>query len=425
MVTPIFAVVEVRTAAELVNFGHPMPTVSAGLKRILDSPNCQAAARLMPVIAHIHGLSTLSVIDICYVGGGVLMSDYKTIDKVLHEMAGKSVADGTARGLDHDLHSNLTKWRQCLMMLHREATDVEKDDREEFASQVSIEDKVKWFNAQYHFTPDANSYCSGAYSKGLLKQGLTYEIDQRTDYRRAKPANARRGDMAVPDKDKKTDVPEKVVLATGQDVFDCLVRKFMTLLLLFGDADIASHGFTSGSYGSLAGTTRWITLADVYKLKKAAAGLAKLPRAKAEELVDWFEEKISVAVKAPFLRTLACALGENNDVFEARIDSRIVAATPPATKREKLDAGPPSAPSKKQKKAAAKAAKLAAEAQAGKKSEGKKEKDEEKKVKESLARMDGGNPAGPPCRNFAKGTCVGKCRFSHEAASSPDEEADE
>jgi hypothetical protein len=102
-----------------------------------------------------------------------------------------------------------------------------------------------------------------------------------------------------------------------------------------------------------------------------------------------------------------------------------VAATPPATKREKLDAGPPSAPSKKQKKAAAKAAKLAAEAQAGKKSEGKKEKDEEKKVKEGLARMDGGNPAGPPCRNFAKGTCVGKCRFSHEAASSPDEEAEE
>lgn len=195
--------------------------------------------------------------------------------------------------------------------------------------------------AQFHFTPEANSYCSGAYSKGLLKQGLTYEIDQRTDYRRAKSANARRGDI-VSDKDKKTDVPEKVVLATGQDVFDCLVRKFMTLLLLFGDADIASHGFTSGSYGTLAGTTRWITLADVYKLKKAAAGLVKLPRAKAEELVDWFEEKISVAVKAPFLRTLACALGENNDVFEARIDSRIVAATPPATKRERLDAGPPS-----------------------------------------------------------------------------------
>jgi hypothetical protein len=425
MVTPIFAVVDVRTAAELVNFSYPMPAVSAGLKRILDSPNCQAAARLLPVIAKIHGLTSLTVIDICYVGGGVLMSGYKTIDKVLEEMAGKNVADGTTKGLDHDLHSNFTKWRQCLMMLHREATDVEKEDREEFAAQVSIEDKVKWFAGQYHFTPEANTYCSGAYSKCLLKQGLTYEIDQRTDYRRAKSASARRGDLFVPDKGKKTDVPEKVVIATGQDVFDCLVRKFMTLLLLFGDADIVSHGFTNGSYGALAGTTRWITLADVYKLKKAAAGLAKVTRAKAEELVDWFEEKISVAVKAPFLRTLACALGENSDVFEARIDSRVVAATPPATKREKLDVGPPSAPSKKQKKAAAKAAKLAAEAQAVKKSEGKKEKDDDKKVKEGLERMDGGNPAGPPCRNYAKGTCVGKCRFSHEAVASPEEDSEE
>jgi hypothetical protein len=83
MVTPIFAVVEVRTAAELVNFSHPMPTVSAGLKRILDSPNCQAAARLMPVIAKIHGLSTLSVIDICYVGGGVLMMFMSTTTDLL------------------------------------------------------------------------------------------------------------------------------------------------------------------------------------------------------------------------------------------------------------------------------------------------------------------------------------------------------
>jgi len=31
-----------------------------------------------------------------------------------------------------------------------------------------------------------------------------------------------------------------------------------------------------------------------------------------------------------------------------------------------------------------------------------------------LERMEGGNPAGPPCRNFASGTCNGKCRYSHE-----------
>jgi len=423
MVTPLFAVAEMRTAAELAHFNHPMPTVSAGLKRILDSPNCQAAARLLPVLAKMHGLASLSVIDIIYVGGGVLMSSFKNIDKVLEEMAGKSVADGTTRGLDHDLHANFTKWRQCLMMLHREATDVEKDDREEFTSVVNIDDKVKWFSGTYHFSPEANSYCSGPYSKCLLKQGLSYEIDQRTDFRRAKAANARRGDLAAYEKDKKTEVPEKVSIVTGQDVLDCLVRKFMTLLLLFGDADISSHGFNHGSYGALAGTTRWITLADVYKLKKACAGLAKLSRAKAEELVDWYEEKISISVKAPFTRTLACALGENNDVFEARIDSRIVVSTPPAAKREKSDAGAPSAPSKKQKKAAAKAAKLAVDAVGVKKPEDKK--GDEKKGKEPLVRMDGGNPAGPPCRNFPKGTCVGKCRFSHEAASPADEEAEE
>ena len=28
-----------------------------------------------------------------------------------------------------------------------------------------------------------------------------------------------------------------------------------------------------------------------------------------------------------------------------------------------------------------------------------------------LERMEGGNPAGPPCRNFTSGTCNGKCRY--------------
>ena len=178
MVTPIFAVVDVRTAAELVNFSYPMPAVSAGLKRILDSPNCQAAARLLPVIAKIHGLTSLTVIDICYVGGGVLMSGYKTIDKVLEEMAGKSVADGTTKGLDHDLHSNFTKWRQCLMMLHREATDVEKDDREEFASQVSIEDKVKVVRRPVYggnpAGPPCRNFAKGTCVETLLARGCLF-----------------------------------------------------------------------------------------------------------------------------------------------------------------------------------------------------------------------------------------------------------
>jgi len=108
----------------------------------------------------------------------VLMSDYKAIDKVLQEMAGKSVADGTARGLDHDLHSNLTKWRQCLMMLHREATDVEKDDREEFASQVSIEDKVKVVRRPVYggnpAGPPCRNFAKGTCVETLLARGCLF-----------------------------------------------------------------------------------------------------------------------------------------------------------------------------------------------------------------------------------------------------------
>ena len=41
-----------------------------------------------------------------------------------------------------------------------------------------------------------------------------------------------------------------------------------------------------------------------------------------------------------------------------------------------------------------------------------------KKPSGGLERMEGGNRAGPPCRNFASGLCNGKCRFSHEEKAS-------
>ena len=50
--------------------------------------------------------------------------------------------------------------------------------------------------------------------------------------------------------------------------------------------------------------SRWITLEDVYALKKAGAGLPKLSRPRNEELIDWFEEKISLACSS-----LACSHG--------------------------------------------------------------------------------------------------------------------
>jgi hypothetical protein len=70
----------------------------------------------------------------------------------------------------------------------------------------------------------------------------------------------------------------------GQDVYDCLMRKMMSILLLFGDADISKQGFTSGSHGVVAGTVRWIALEDVFALKKACFGLQRLARDKAEVL---------------------------------------------------------------------------------------------------------------------------------------------
>jgi hypothetical protein len=241
-----------------------------------------------------------------------------------------------------------------------------------------------------------------------MRQGLGYALDARTDWRRAKPANGRRGDVL--DDSKKKELPGKVHLGSGQDVYDCLIRKMMSILLLFGDADISKQGFISSSHGLVAGTIRWIALEDVFALKKACFGMQKLARDKAEALADWFEEKLSAVIKTPLLKTLSCAIREHLDVLEARIDSR-AHSTP--DKKRGATSEPPSGPSKRQKKAAAKAAKVA-EAEAPVSKGKKSPADGKKKKGDLLERMEGGNPAGPPCRNFANGTCNGKCRFSHE-----------
>jgi hypothetical protein len=425
MATPHFAVADLRTPAELAHFSHPMPLVTAAVKRMLETEHGRDAARLMPAISKVHGKPVLNLADLVYIGGGALIDTYKNIDKVMALLAGSDVTDGTAKVLDHALHAQYAKWRQVLLVTHREAVGVEKEEREEQASDVSIEDKLVWFAGQYHFSPEPDQFSGGAFAKGLVQMGLGYEVDAKTDWRRARPSNGRRGE--VPSGDKKKALSEKVSITTGLDVYNCLVRKMMTILLLFGDADIGAAKFVSTSRGVLSGTTRWVTLSDVYALKKACAGLQKLPSAKAEELVDWFEGKLSESVKAPLLRTLASALHEHLDVFEARIDSRTVAAV----KRENPAREPAPVLSKKQKKAAKAAAALAADAAAaggakprtpdGKKAVVKKPKDQA----QALPRMDGGNPDGAPCRKYAKGTCAGPCRFSHEAepeASPGDEE---
>ena len=226
---------------------------------------------------------------------------------------------------------------QLLLVLHREAVRVEKEEREEQAADFSVEDKLKWFRSQYHFVPKPDQFCCGPFAKALVQMGLGYTIDTKTDWHRARPSNGRRGEVLA---------GLKVDITTGLDVYNCLVRKLMTILLLFGDADIDAQKFTSSSRGVLVGTVRWLTFSDVYELKKACAGLQKLPSAKAEELVDWFEGKLSKSVKEPSLKTLSCALHDHLDFFEARIYSRTAAAV----KHELPDRGSAPVLSKKQKK---------------------------------------------------------------------------
>jgi hypothetical protein len=389
MAAPLFTVVDARTAAEFANFNHPIPTVTGAVKRLLEKDTCKDAVRLLPVLSRAHGKIAISLMDIVFVGGGILVSNFKFVDKVMEQLAGKDVADGQTKGLDFDLHSNYAKWRQLLMVLHREATGVEKEEREEESQDVAIEDKAAWFKSTYHFALEPEAFSSGLYAKSLMKQGLGYALDARTDWRRAKPANGRRGEVL--DDPKKKELPGKVHLGSGQDVYDCLIRKMMSILLLFGDADISKQGFASNSHGVVAGTVRWIALEDVFALKKACFGMQKLARDKAEALADWFEEKLSSAVKTPSLKTLSCAIREHLDVLEARIDSRAY-STPPATKRG-ATFETPAAPSKRQKKAAAKAAK-AAEAAAAAGKVKKPPADGKKKKGDLLERMEGGNPAG-------------------------------
>ena len=423
--TPHFTVIDERTTTEEAHFSYPMPTVTGAVKRLTEGESCKGAARLLPIIAKSHGKNTVSLLDILFLGGGALIDNFKSIDKVMEQLAGKDFADGTAKGLDAHLHSQYAKWRQLLMVLHRSATGVEKEALEEESQTVAIEDKLPWFKATYRYPLEPINYCSGQYAKGLVKQGLCYSLDNRTDWRRAKAANGRRGDVS--DGSKKSELPGKVSFADSHDHFDALVRKMMSILLLFGDADITSQGFKSDGRGEIGTTIRWITLEDVYALKKAGAGLSKLSRTQSEELIDWFEEKISTACSSSARKTLACALHEHFDALEARVHSYAASASSGSKAKRASPAEPPAAPSKRQKKAAAKAAKAApseAAPKAGKDAK-KPSADGKKKKTDTLERMDGGNPAGPPCRNFAAGTCNGKCRFSHEEKASEAGDADD
>ena len=411
---PFFAVSDMRTEEELDHFTADMPLVSAGLKGILELDELLPAVRLLPAIAHVSGLTQLTISDILMVGGGCLLDKYSMSEKVLQELAGKTIADGTNRQLDYDLHSNLLKHRHMLICLHRECVAVEKEDRIEKAGTLSMAKQLDSFSATHHFELEPKQYSTGMYAKALFKAGLGYVYDDRTDWRRATPASGRR--ITVED-DGTAKLAAAATLSSGADVRNCLVRKMYTVLLIHGEADLTGKGFRTEQYGTRGTTVHWITLADILAFEKATKDMAKLSTADATIEADWLEGKLAEQVNGTAKMTLACALGYKLPAFESRLnvaEGKAAAATRKTDQKRQLSPGEKSKAEKKkeqkkQKRAAAKARKAALTAKPG--------PGAVTAVKPGngtpLKRMVGGNPAGPPCRNFESGKCTGPCRFSH------------
>ena len=132
---------------------------------------------------------------------------------------------------------------------------------------------------------------------------------------------------------------------------------------------------------------------------------------------DWLEGKLAEQVNGTAKMTLACALGYKLPAFESRLnvaEGKAAATARQTDQKRQLSPGEKSKAEKKkeqkkQKRAAAKARKAALTAKPG--------PGAVTAVKPGngapLKRMVGGNPAGPPCRNFESGKCTGPCRFSH------------
>ena len=223
----------------------------------------------------------------------------------------------------------------------------------------------------------------------------------------------------------------QVALLGGADVRNCVLRKLYTILLVHGDADISRQGFTSDGYGTRGPEVYWLTLSDVNKVKKATREMSKLTSAAAAKEADWFEEQLAEKTKPPMLKTLACAIGQELSNWESRInvaEGKAAAARLAEKKRgtpgtSTKPNGPKDGKKTKKQKKAEKAAKdkaandaaTAALLAAG----------TESSPTPKLKRVKGGNPAGPPCRNFAKGTCKGPCRFSHAGGAPADDTSED
>ena len=405
-----FTLDDLRTQDEYDEFDAPMPLVSAALKRIMSAEELHDACRLLPIIAKTLGKGKLQLSDIIFMGGGCLLDKYVLAEKVMKELTGGTAAAGKAAGLDVTLLVNPLKWRQLLIQLHRECVAVEKEDREERAGILDMGAQLEAFEKVYYFKPEQKQYSTDMFGKAIFKAGLDFKMDNRTDWRRASPASGRR-DIAEAADGKKVALASLAKLQSGGDVRQCVMRKLFTIMLIHGDADISSFGFTTKHYGSRGSKVCWLTLADVKAFERSTADMEKLSHAAAAAEADWLEKHLAELIERPALMTLACALGQLLPAFESRLN---VAAGLAATTRLIEKKRPGGEPSRELSKLEKKKAKQLAKAEAKTKNKGALLAAPGGDDKAKLKRMKGGNPAGPPCRNFKAGKCSGPCRFSHE-----------
>ena len=244
-----YPVEDLRTAEELADYNHAMPTVTLSMKRLLEHQDCKEFARVLPSISDLYGINTIGLHDIVYIGGGALLDKATHAEKCLEELCGRSRSAGVDANKDFNLHRNFLKWRQLLITVHQRAKiHMEQEAKQDLREEQAETEPLNAYERKWGFRPDPHEYSGGTFAKAIDQQGLSYLNDDKTDWRRAAPASGRLSNM---EKDKKA--APRQPLNTGADALNAFSRKQITILLLHGLADISTAGFDCGGFGKSGG----------------------------------------------------------------------------------------------------------------------------------------------------------------------------
>ena len=431
---------EQRSPEELAAFAAPMPSVTAGVFALGTDEDLKESARLFPIIAQLSGRGSLSLSNILMMGGGVLLDKYSRAEDLFKLYAGKTREDGERDGLDFHLWDNPIKWREMLIHLHRAAALSEGEERKLVAQEFSMDKYLASFEQRHDYKPLPEEYAAPSYAKALFRVGLTWSNDDRCDWRRARPASARR--ESVTDANQLTEV---VTIENGATVGACLNRKCLTTLLVHGSNNIAGQGFQTDGYGDTlvdgARRVRFLTLTEYHRFVRATAGFKSIPKQEAERIADWFDEEMSKLTSDPLFKTASAGIEFLLNHMATRLANAFVhqsaarggqsRGTPTNTPGGANASGPNG---KKRKKAGGNGGGGGtsggggggtpnAASGGGGNSGGGGSSDARRVLVhgDTLERLPGGNPAGPPCRRFnnGQGTCnhPSGCRFSHVVTS--------